>query len=77
MADDKEKSLEERKVRALEDLASSFRDLNDWLFEIDKTSWSTRIEWYLHEFHNIAKAKNLGSVSRPLRDTERPDNERP
>ncbi len=26
-----EKNLEERKVRALEDIASSFRDLNDWM----------------------------------------------
>ena len=48
-----EKNLEERKVRALEDIASSFRDLNDWMFEIDKSAWGTRVEWYLHEFHTI------------------------
>ena len=70
MAD--QKSLEERQVRALEDIASSLRDLNDWMFEIDKSAWGTRVEWYLHEFHTILKAKNLGSVSRPLRDSERP-----
>jgi hypothetical protein len=72
-----EKNLEERKVRALEDIASSFRDLNDWMFEIDKSAWGTRFEWYLHEFHTILKAKNLGSVSRPMRDSERPNDERP
>ena len=70
MAD--QKSLEERQVRALEDIASSLRDLNDWMFEIDKSAWGTRVEWYLHEFHTILKAKNLGSVSRPMRDSERP-----
>jgi hypothetical protein len=32
-----EKNLEERKVRALEDIASSFRDLNDWMFELNGT----------------------------------------
>lgn len=74
---DEEKKLEERKVRALEDIASSFRDLNDWMFEIDKSLWGTRVEWYLHEFHTILKAKNLGSVSRPMRDSERPNDERP
>ncbi len=68
-----EKSLEERKVRALEDIASSLRDLNDWMFEIDKSAWGTRVEWYLHEFHTILKAKNLGSVSRPMRDSDRPN----
>ena len=70
MAD--QKSLEERQVRALEDIASSLRDLNDWMFEIDKSAWGTRVEWYLHEFHTILKAKNLGSASRPMRDSERP-----
>jgi len=68
-----EKSLEERKVRALEDIASSLRDLNDWMFEIDKSAWGTRVEWYFHEFHTILKAKNLGSVSRPMRDSDRPN----
>ena len=72
-----EKNLEERKVRALEDIASSFRDLNVWMFEIYKSAWGTRVEWYLHEFHTILKAKNLGSVSRPMRDSERPNDERP
>ena len=76
MAD--QKTLEERQVSALEDIASSLRDLNDWMFEIDKSAWGTRVEWYLHEFHTILKAKNLGSVSRPMRDTERPNtDERP
>ncbi len=76
MAD--QKTLEERQVRALEDIASSLRDLNDWMFEIDKSAWGTRVEWYLNEFHTILKAKNLGSVSRPMRDTERPNtDERP
>ena len=72
-----DKNLADRTVRPQEDIASYFRDLNDWMFEIDKSAWGTRVEWYLHEFHTILKAKNLGSVSRPLRDSERPNDERP
>ena len=46
-----ENNLEERKVKALEDIATSLDDLTVWFEEIDKYEWNERIQWYLSEFH--------------------------
>jgi len=56
---DKEQlALESRKVKALEKIANSLDALTVWFGEIDKAEWSERIQYYLAEFHNIAKPKD-------------------
>ena len=39
--------LEERKVKALEKIASSLDALTLWFEEVDKEEWGPRIAWYL------------------------------
>lgn len=46
----KDQELEERKVKALENIADSFDILVEWIEEIDKDTWGERIEWYLDMF---------------------------
>jgi hypothetical protein len=43
--------LEERKIKALEKLASAVDSLTLWFEEIDKGAWDERAQWYLSEFH--------------------------
>ena len=33
--------------------------------------WQERLEWYLNEFYQIAKAKTVGNTNRPERGSER------
>lgn len=42
--------LEERKVKALEKIATSVDALTLWFEEIDKEDWGDRIQWYLDLF---------------------------
>jgi hypothetical protein len=42
--------LEERKIKALEKLASTVDSLTLWFEEIDKSEWDERGQWYLAEF---------------------------
>ncbi|MGA0152770.1 MAG: hypothetical protein ACO3LG_03930 [Ilumatobacteraceae bacterium] len=50
--------LEERKVVALEKLATSLDILTLWFEEIDKEDWDNRLQFYLNEFHqNIVGSK--------------------
>lgn len=44
--------IEERKIKALEKIATSLEDLTLWVEEIDKDEWSERMQWYLSEFYN-------------------------
>lgn len=44
--------LELRKVKALEKIANSLDALTIWFEEIDKEEWSSRVQYYLAEFHN-------------------------
>lgn len=67
----KDNSLEERKVKALETIATTLEDLNDWVYSMETDIWSERIEWYLNEFYQLAKAKTVGPTNRPSRDAER------
>jgi hypothetical protein len=72
MATSKEtKDLEERGVKALESIAQSLGDINDWLYDLDADLWSERLEWYLNEFYQIAKQKTVGTSNRPTRESER------
>lgn len=71
MAEKKTDNLEERGVKALESIAKSLQDINDWVYDLDADLWQERLEWYLNEFYQIAKAKTVGSTNRPPRDAER------
>ena len=66
-----EKSLEERGVKALESIATSLGDMNDWFYDLDADLWQERLEWYLNEFYQIAKTKTVGTTNRPTRESER------
>ena len=62
------KSLEERGVKALESIAESFQIIEDSILDLDIPTWTERLEWYLNEFHLVAKSKVIGSSSsRPER----------
>jgi hypothetical protein len=67
----KDTSLEERKVKALENIANTLEDLNDWFYSMETDVWSDRISFYLNEFYQLAKAKTVGPTNRPSRDAER------
>jgi hypothetical protein len=67
----KDTSLEERKVKALESIANTLEDLNDWVYSMETDVWSDRISFYLNEFYQLAKAKTVGPTNRPSRDAER------
>lgn len=71
MAEKKNNSLEERGVKALESIANSLGDINDWVYDLDADMWQERLEWYLNEFYQIAKAKTVGNTNRPERGSER------
>lgn len=72
MATNKETDkLEERGIKALESIADSLADINDWFYDLDADKWSERLEWYLNEFYQIAKSKTVGTTIRPERGNER------
>ena len=51
--------LETKKVKALEKIANSLDALTVWFEEIDKDDWSSRVQYYLSEFHKVVpKDKN-------------------
>jgi hypothetical protein len=58
LKDKEELLLETRKVKALEKIANSLDALTIWFEEIDKEEWSERAQYYLAEFHKIAKPKD-------------------
>ena len=49
--------LEQRKVKALEKIATTLDALTIWFEEINKDEWSDRIQYYLSEFHDAAVKK--------------------
>lgn len=48
---EEEMLLEQRKVKALEKIASTLDALTVWFEEIEKDEWSDRLQWYLAEWH--------------------------
>lgn len=50
--------LELRKVKSLEKIANTLDALTIWFEEIDKGDWSSRIQFYLAEYHNMMVKKN-------------------
>jgi len=83
MADKKELSLEERQVIALEKQAKAtekltyaVEDIADFFHSADIGKFTEKLEWYLYEFHQILKTKQVGgSSSRPDKGYERDFNE--
>jgi|LauGreDrversion4_2_1035121.scaffolds.fasta_scaffold03759_2 hypothetical protein len=62
--------LEQRKVKALEKIANSLDALTVWFEEIDKDEWSSRIQYYLAEFHTkIVKDGDGESSETPTKKT--------
>jgi hypothetical protein len=55
---EEELSLEKRKVKALEKIATTMDALTVWFEEIDKDEWGDRIQWYLAEFHKSTQPKD-------------------
>jgi len=53
--------LEERKIKALEKLASAVDSLTLWFEELDKSEWDERAQWYLAEFLKASQDKNEDS----------------
>ena len=52
--EEKEKQLMElelRKIKALEKIGNSLDSLTIWFEDIDKSEWSERIQFYLHEYY--------------------------
>jgi len=45
------KELEERKVVAIEKIATILDSLTVWFEDIDKEEWSNRMQYYLSEYH--------------------------
>jgi len=70
-SEENKNNLEERGVKALESIASSLGEMNDWLYDLDADMWQERLEWYLNEFYQIAKQKTVGTSTRPERGSER------
>jgi hypothetical protein len=58
MSSEKNLELEERKVKALEKIASSVDALALWFEEIDKEDWDNRLQFYLTEFHKLVPKDN-------------------
>jgi len=58
---DEELLLEQRKVKALEKIATTLDALTVWFEEIEKDEWSDRIQWYLAEWHK--------TTQKPLEET--------
>jgi hypothetical protein len=55
---EEELSLEKRKVKALEKIATTMDALTVWFEEIEKDEWSDRLQWYLAEFLKNTKPKD-------------------
>jgi hypothetical protein len=50
--------LEQRKVKALEKIASTLDALTVWFEEVDKDEWGDRIQYYLAEWHKTIEPKD-------------------
>jgi hypothetical protein len=52
--------LEQRKVKALENIANTLDALTVWVEEIEKQEWSDRIQFYLSEWYKTIKPEDKG-----------------
>jgi hypothetical protein len=67
---EKQQDLNKRGVEAMERIATSLEGINDWVYGLNTGAWSERLEWYLNEFYQLAKAKTIGSSNRPTKEYE-------
>ena len=65
------KTLDERGVEALESISNSMVSIESFFLDIIDAEWSSKLEWYLHEFLQLSKGNVQGSHDRPDRDSER------
>ena len=65
---ERQQKLNERGVEALEKIAGSLGNINDWVYNLNTDAWSERLEWYLNEFYLLAKAKTMGTFDRPKKE---------
>jgi len=63
-----QQELNKRGVEAMERIAKSLEGINDWVYGLNTAGWSERLEWYLNEFYQLAKAKTIGSANRPTKE---------
>jgi hypothetical protein len=64
--------LEQRKVKALEKIANSMDALTIWFEEIDKEDWSSRIQFYLHQWHKSVLENEVESTSKDENREDKP-----
>ena len=62
--------LNKKGVEAMSRIATSLEVINDWVYTLNTAAWSERLEWYLNEFYQLAKAKTIGSSDRPTKEYE-------
>jgi hypothetical protein len=62
--------LNKKGVEAMTRIATSLEGINDWVYTLNTAAWSERLEWYLNEFYQLAKAKTIGSSDRPTKEYE-------
>jgi hypothetical protein len=62
--------LNKKGVEAMSRIATSLEGINDWVYTLNTAAWSERLEWYLNEFYQLAKAKTIGSSDRPTKEYE-------
>ena len=62
--------LNKKGVEAMSRIATSLEGINDWVYTLNTSAWSERLEWYLNEFYQLAKAKTIGSSDRPTKEYE-------
>ena len=62
--------LNKKGVEAMSRIATSLEGINDWVYTLKTAAWSERLEWYLNEFYQLAKAKTIGSSDRPTKEYE-------
>ena len=62
--------LNKKGVEAMSRIATSLEGINGWVYTLNTAGWSERLEWYLNEFYQLAKAKTIGSSDRPTKEYE-------
>ena len=67
---EKQHELNKKGVEAMERIATSLEGITDWVYTLNTAAWSERLEWYLNEFYQLAKAKTIGSSDRPTKEYE-------
>ena len=65
-----QKHLMKEELKA-ESISNSMVSIESFFLDIIDVEWSSKLEWYLHEFLQLSKGNVQGSPDRPDRDSER------